>query len=121
MTLVSETLRLELAPLGVKVMTVMTGTVGTNIGTTDANLKLPTGSRYASIEDQIAARAQGKDGHTRMDSAVYAKKLVADILGAGHGTVWRGQMASIGRLISTFLPTAILVIDAMLNVLTLIL
>ncbi|KAI1255414.1 hypothetical protein MGN70_003480 [Eutypa lata] len=44
----SNTLRVELAPLGVKVMTIITGEIGTNILKRDMDRELPPGLRRIS-------------------------------------------------------------------------
>lgn len=78
--MITETLRQELAPFGVKVVTVVTGGVKTNNLANGANFKLPPTSPYLSIEKEIAARARGEDGIPRMEASVYADKVVGDLL-----------------------------------------
>ena len=48
-TAISNTLRLELEPFGVKVVTVITGAVNTNVLSSGVDLKLPSTSVYKSI------------------------------------------------------------------------
>lgn len=104
-TMISETLRLELAPFGVKVVTVCTGLVSSNTLATRQNFQLPPTSQYLSIEKEIAARARGDDGFTRMDTSIYAEKVVSDVLGGANGQVWRGTFASINRFMSSWFPS----------------
>lgn len=55
--ILSETLRLEMAPFGVTVLAVTTGAVKTNGQTYSKDWKLPADSIYKPIEDMIAARS----------------------------------------------------------------
>ena len=103
--MITDTLRLELAPLGVKVVTVNTGAVSTNTLSTGVNLKLPPTSQYLSIETEIAARARGEDGTPRMEPSVYAEKVVGDVLAGANGHIWRGGYASMVWFTSRWLPT----------------
>ncbi|KAI9667702.1 MAG: hypothetical protein M1821_000519 [Bathelium mastoideum] len=95
MTQISDTLRMELAPFSVKVVTVRTGAVKSNALADGPNFKLPPTSRYVSIEKEIAARARGEDGVSRMDASVYADRVVGDVLAGANRTIWRGSVASI--------------------------
>ncbi|KAK0513840.1 hypothetical protein JMJ35_003562 [Cladonia borealis] len=90
-TAITDTLRLELAPFGVKVVTVVTGAVNTNT--------LSNG--------EIAARARGEDGTPPMEPSVYAEKVVADILQGANWQIWRGGYASIVRFTSNWFPASI--------------
>ena len=109
MTLFSETLRLELAPLGVKVATVVTGSVTTNILTNGPKAELPESSRYLPIQERIIERGQGNDGYARMSSEEFAERVVKDILGGASGKIWRGTNATVTRLASIFMPTSMAV------------
>lgn len=106
-TAISDTLRLELAPFGVKVVTVVTGAVRTNILSIGVNFVIPANSMFKSIEKEIAARAWGEDGTPRMETAVYAEKVVADSLGGANRQIWRGSHASIVRFTSNLFPASI--------------
>ena len=106
-TAITDTLRLELAPFGVKVVTVLTGAVSTNTLSNGVNFELPAHSIYKSIEKEIAARARGEDGTPRMEPSVYAEKVVADILQGANWQVWRGGYASIVRFTSNWFPASI--------------
>ncbi|KAF6228565.1 hypothetical protein HO173_011868 [Letharia columbiana] len=107
MTAITEALRLELAPLGVAVVTVNTGLVKTNGLANGTNFKLPPNSMYKSIEKDIAGRARGEDGTPRMEPSVYAEKVVADIMGGARGQIWRGGYASIVRFALSKLPVLV--------------
>ena len=99
-----------MAPLGVKVVTVVTGVVKTNIMTNSAEAHLPSGSAYASVEKKVIARSRGDDlQETRTPSDKFAEKVVGDVLGGAHGFIWRGQYASTIRLLKTWLPRFVMV------------
>jgi hypothetical protein len=107
-TAITDTLRLELAPFGVKVVTVHTGAVNTNILTsTGTNFRLPPGSVYKGVEKEIAARAMGEDGTPRQAPAVYAENVVVDVLGGVNYPIWRGGYASIVKFTSSWFPASI--------------
>ena len=99
--MITETLRLELSPFGVKVVTVNAGGVITNNLANGSNFKLPSTSQYLRIEKEIAARAQGQDGVPRMKASVFAEKVVDDILKGANWQIWRGGYASIMRYTSS--------------------
>ena len=107
MTAITDTLRLELAPFGVKVVTVVTGAVSTNTLSNGVNFELPANSIYKSIEKEIAARARGEDGTPRMEPSLYAEKVVADIEKGANWQIWRGGYASIVRFTSNWFPASV--------------
>ncbi|PLN81898.1 oxidoreductase [Aspergillus taichungensis] len=102
----SETLRLELAPLGVKVTTVMTGLVTSQIFENTQQRHLAETSYYTPAAAEIASLASG---HTvmphAMSTAVYAQRVVDDAIGGRSGVRWRGNMASVAWLFSWLSPT----------------
>jgi NAD(P)-dependent dehydrogenase (short-subunit alcohol dehydrogenase family) len=69
-----ETLRLELEPLGVRVMNVHTGAIDTVVMTKQAGtFKLPEDSMFASVEGKIRERAEGHEVVTRTTADDYAE------------------------------------------------
>ena len=108
-TCFSETLRLELAPLGVKVVTAMIGTVGSKFFANSPELQLPPDSYYQPIQKQIAEVAAGKNNPKEMDVDVLAARVVADVLRGKEGRIWRGSMATAVRFVSKSVPTFIVV------------
>ncbi|KAK9482080.1 hypothetical protein V1527DRAFT_477521 [Lipomyces starkeyi] len=108
LTTLSETLRLEMAPFGVKVLTVVTGVVESNFFENTPEYKLPATSRYKPIEARIATRARGEDYQSRMNAQKYAHRVVNDVLQSASGKIYRGKMASIVRYASAYLPTFVL-------------
>lgn len=107
--MVSEILRLELAPLGINVVSVETGAVRSRGQTNPPELKLPSNSPYLSIEKTIAARARGDDGVSRMETRAYAAQVVNDVLNGTRGRIWRGGSALLIRFASALFPAFILV------------
>lgn len=89
----AETLRLEIEPFGVKTVQVVTGAVKSKGQTYFEDWKLPENSLYKEVEELIANRARGGDGHPRDDTDKYAKSVVNDILSGKIGKIWRGGNA----------------------------
>lgn len=84
----SDTLRVELAPFGVSIITVATGGVKSNIARTER--VLPIDSLYTDLETSYQRR-QKHSQEVGMDTASYAKEVVAQIL-KGNGWVWKRRM-----------------------------
>ncbi|KAE8159852.1 hypothetical protein BDV40DRAFT_302864 [Aspergillus tamarii] len=101
----SHTLRLELAPFGVKVVTVAAGTVQTNIFRPVEEVPLPPDSMYKAASKEMVGIANGKIVQGSMDPAEFAKRVADDVLGGATGMIWRGTMATIARIMYTVLPT----------------
>jgi 1-acylglycerone phosphate reductase len=97
----TDTLRLELQPLGVNVLCVVTGAVKSAGQTYFDDLKLPDASLYKSIEKTVISRAQGHDGVPRMDTMEYAKAVVDQIVARKSGKSWYGENADLVRNATT--------------------
>ncbi|KAF3767812.1 NAD(P)-binding protein [Cryphonectria parasitica EP155] len=105
----SEGLRRELAPLGVKVATVMVGGVKTNIHSSHPALSLPEDSFYRPVANRIADRAAGRDAEQYLGPPEdFARGLVDDLLRGASGKVYHGKMASMAG-IARLLPSWLLV------------
>jgi 1-acylglycerone phosphate reductase len=109
MEIMAETLRLELMPFGVGVLSVVTGAVQTNGQTYFEDWALPEGSLYASIEETISARTKGHDGVKRMPLQEYANKVVSEICRGSTGKYWLGSNASAVRYGTTLVPQNLMV------------
>jgi 1-acylglycerone phosphate reductase len=105
----SDTLRVELAPLGVRVVNVVTGGVKSNIARTHRTLP-PN-----SYNQPIAADYERRLTHSQqlgMDTEQYAKSCVRQVL-AGDGLImkqrwiWEGKMSWIVWAAWSYLPTAV--------------
>ncbi|KAI0965160.1 oxidoreductase [Xylaria arbuscula] len=106
LTNLSETLRLELAPFGVSVVTVMPGVIGSHFHDNEPQFKLPEGSRYSAIENIIAGWASGKSKPGGCTTEQFADMVVQDIVGDGKGGMaWRGPHASSIKVLAHWLPT----------------
>ncbi|KAJ5371337.1 Short-chain dehydrogenase/reductase SDR [Penicillium cataractarum] len=104
----SETLRLEYAPFGVRVVTVVTGAVETNIMSHGDGFALPDGSMYRPVFKNIEDVARGKSLSSWLPVETYAERVLKDLMGGAHGKIWRGGLSSTMRLISS-LPGFIMV------------
>ncbi|PLB43620.1 oxidoreductase [Aspergillus steynii IBT 23096] len=103
----SATLRLELAPLGVAVDTLMVGVVLTSFHGNEPEFNLPVSSRYSAIKDIIARRAAGMTGPKGCSIGTFAESIVDDVLGIEHSkgvVLWRGPGCLVVRFASAFVP-----------------
>ena len=107
--ILDETLRLELGPFQVKVLTVITGAIDTNLMNNGPAVKIPPNSLYRNTERTILARAQGEDVFGKVKTNQYAERIVSDILDGATGKVWRGGMAAMVRHATSVLPTFMIV------------
>ena len=105
----SETLRLELAPFGVTVVTGMLGHIESNVHANDPWNGLPESSRYKAVEAQMAKSAEGTIGPKLEKVDDFARRFVADVLGGASGQVWRGAGARTVRAVGYHAPTSVLV------------
>ncbi|KAH8199969.1 hypothetical protein TruAng_005850 [Truncatella angustata] len=105
-TLLSETLRLEMAPLGVRVVTVILGAVET-AGNDPANrkeLELPPNSYYEKIAAVINYHKKGLAYTDKENVDVAAKNIINDVLSGGSIFIRRGVASTVSWLGNTFLP-----------------
>ncbi|KAJ3532390.1 hypothetical protein NM208_g8461 [Fusarium decemcellulare] len=93
LTFLSETLRLELEPLGIRVVTAMVGAINTQIYA-ESDVDLPVDSWYKPIEDIIRKQAQGVMQLPNNEKVeVTARSIVRDTLKGRRGKIWRGGEA----------------------------
>lgn len=96
--LLSDQLRLELAPFGVSCICVITGAIKTKFFDNSPGIKLPADSLYAPGKDIIEPIAGGSLAKNGMDVDVYAEGVVKNALksnptknqwlGASTGPIW---------------------------------
>lgn len=105
----SETLRLEIGPFGVSVVTILPGVINSNLHVNDSKRSdMPPTSRYLAIKKTIAEWACGealpKDG---LPASKFAELVVDDVLGIKNpkgGLLSRGPYAALLRRIGTWAP-----------------
>ncbi|GAB1317707.1 2-deoxy-D-gluconate 3-dehydrogenase [Madurella fahalii] len=109
LNMLSDTLRLELAPFGVSVVSVMVGTITTPFHANEPTVVLPPSSRYAAIKDIISRWATGEAGPKGSSPEDLAESLVHDIVGAGKSAwVWKGANSGAVKFASKWIPASIL-------------
>lgn len=108
----SRALRLELKPLGVRVMVAVTGTVRSNIASRQHRV-LPPGSLYTPVRDVFEWRLTFSQNHGTYSTDVYAKAVakqalrgegwLGGLIGGSPDWYWFGGLSSIVWL-TTFMP-----------------
>ncbi|KAJ5146873.1 uncharacterized protein N7443_001527 [Penicillium atrosanguineum] len=89
----SETLRVELEPLGVRVVTSICGSVNTPMFSKPGGpMELPEASYYHGVQD-TAWKERMDHQRQATDVNVLAGKLVQDILSGKRGVIWRGAFS----------------------------
>lgn len=106
MTFLSETLRIELGPLGVRVLTAMVGEVETDFYAHNGKgFELPPDSRYKQVEEPIRKQSNGELQVNNEPASVTARNLVEDVVGGRRGQVWRGGVAGTAKYASWLVPS----------------
>jgi 1-acylglycerone phosphate reductase len=100
----SETLRIELQPLGVRVVTAMVGEVESNIYDNARTPSLPLSSYYNSVKHIIFQQGTGQLQKESEKAEVTAENLVRDVLSGRDGHVWRGGVAGRAKYFHWILP-----------------
>ncbi|PYH65852.1 SDR family oxidoreductase [Aspergillus vadensis CBS 113365] len=101
----SETLRLELAPLGVSVATLMIGTVTTPFHANEPTFTIPPSSRYAAIAQTISRWASGEASPKGCSAQELVDLILPDVLGTtGNGMFWRGPNSGAVKFVSQWVP-----------------
>lgn len=108
----SETMRLELKPLGIQVITAMVGMVESKFHDNLDEPQLREDSLYKPAEKSIKMSSTPGAGllqQYEMSQEKFSVNLVDDILAGKTGKVWRGGMASMSWFMSWLLPGWLLV------------
>jgi hypothetical protein len=102
----SETLRLEMAPLGVRVVTAILGGISTyqNDPKNRADLVLPAGSLYEPIAPAINRHQKMLIFDKKQDIEVAADNIVKDVLDGRKAIIRRGEGSTMSWVGNTFLP-----------------
>lgn len=102
----SDTLRVELAPFDVKVLTVVTGGVKSNIARTHRDL--PENSIYLPLKEEYEHRLTHSQA-MGIPNEVYAKRVVGQVLSRGSKTqIWEGGKAGLVWFVSNVFPKWVL-------------
>lgn len=102
---ISDTLRMELEPFGVKVVSLMTGAIESEISKKESvtEWRLPETSLYKSIEGEITKLYQGTDlGYMKADE--YADYVAKKVLGGAKRQIWKGRYSTVTWIMVKFLP-----------------
>jgi NAD(P)-dependent dehydrogenase (short-subunit alcohol dehydrogenase family) len=104
--MMSEIMRLEMAPLGVRVVSVILGGVATsqNDPNNREDLKLPENSRYQKIAPAINRHKKGLVFQDKQDADEAAKKIVNDVLSGRHYFIRHGSGSTMSWFGNTFMP-----------------
>ncbi|KAM0186532.1 hypothetical protein ACHAPI_011661 [Fusarium lateritium] len=104
-TFISETLKIELEPLGVRVVTAMVGAINTQLYA-GSDVALPADSWYKPIEETIRQQATGVMQTPNNEAVeVTARAIVKDTLSGRRGKIWRGGEAGVASIGSWLFPT----------------
>ncbi|KAI0976273.1 putative short-chain dehydrogenases/reductase [Xylaria arbuscula] len=105
-TSISEALRVEMAPLGVRVVTVILGGVATtgNDPALKGQLELPANSYYQKIRDIINRTYRAEIFPKKHNVDVAANNIINDLLKGGSIFIRRGEGSSLSWISNAFLP-----------------
>ncbi|KAK8092023.1 short-chain dehydrogenase/reductase [Apiospora hydei] len=109
LVLASNTWQRELAPLGIRTMTLITCGVKTKAFDSVEAPQLPTSSYYHAIRDYLAQLTDGRLQNDAMDAHRYARDVVRAVERGALGEVWVGQNAFASRMAWLLLPWSIIV------------
>jgi 1-acylglycerone phosphate reductase len=98
----SDTLRLELSPLGIRVVTLFMGEVSTGLMSAD-NINFGPDSLYADIEGKVKERSL-EHTKTSIRPSPFAQQVVDSVLKQKTSYVWKGTNAFIIWFLSAFGP-----------------
>lgn len=97
LAMASETWRLELQPLGVRTLTLITLAVKTNAWAKDDRVEIPETSNYFEIRDFIRDLTDGRLQTSGISTRQFATKVVRKIEKGTVGTVWVGGDAFVAQ------------------------
>jgi short-subunit dehydrogenase len=98
----SDTLRLELSPLGIRVVTLFMGEVSTGLMSAD-NINFGPDSLYADIEGKVKERSL-EHTKTSIRPSPFAQQVVDSVLKQNTSYVWKGTNAFIIWFLNAFGP-----------------
>jgi 1-acylglycerone phosphate reductase len=101
----SDTLRLEVRPLGLKVVTLHMGEVSTPLMATD-NINFGTESIYLDAESAVKQRTTNHLDKTMLPEK-FARQVVGDIINGKQSFLWRGTNAFLVWLLNALGPRTV--------------
>ncbi|KAI0321585.1 hypothetical protein OF83DRAFT_249969 [Amylostereum chailletii] len=103
-----DTLRVELAPLGIQVTTILAGTVQNSRDHSDVSVIMAPDSPYLPVKDAfVGVVSKAADG--RMPGQAFAQIVVSQILRKRPAAkVWAGSCSLLVWLLGLFVPTWLL-------------
>ncbi|KFA68427.1 hypothetical protein S40285_09216, partial [Stachybotrys chlorohalonatus IBT 40285] len=101
----SDTLRLELEPLGIDVRTLYMGEVSTPLMSTD-NINFGPTSIYSATEGAVKARTETHLKQS-MQPVEFARQVVKEVTGGKSSHIWKGTNAFVVWLLGAFAPRSI--------------
>ncbi|KAK8007621.1 NAD(P)-binding domain protein [Apiospora arundinis] len=119
LAMASNTWRRELAPLGIRTITLITCGVKTKAFDNVEAPKIPADSYYHVIRDYLTGLVDGGQMQAgSMDAHRYARDVVRAVERGAEGEIWAGKDAFMARLGSLFFPRSILnmVLDGIMHV-----
>lgn len=94
----TDCMRVELQPFGVRVVEVITGMAASNITKFENTPILPDGSIYTPVKQKLERSMSGRDAAGyEMSGEKWARRVVGDLLDGWWGTprwIWRGAFAT---------------------------
>ncbi|KAK8108706.1 hypothetical protein PG984_014507 [Apiospora sp. TS-2023a] len=108
LVLASNTWQRELAPLGIRTLTLITCGVKTKAFEGVEATRLPAGSYYRSIRGYLGKLTDGRLQSEAMDAHRYARDVVRHVERGAVGEVWVGQNAGVTRLAWLLLPWSVI-------------
>ncbi|KAF3036165.1 hypothetical protein E8E12_003664 [Didymella heteroderae] len=102
--MLSETLRYELAPLDVRVITLVAGNVTSHMSSgvnCPPPAELPSTSRYKAIEKELSKGEKYAD----MGTTVFANEVVGAVVSGATGKVWKGGNMTVVRWLVPIMPS----------------
>ncbi|KIW20876.1 hypothetical protein PV08_01455 [Exophiala spinifera] len=94
----TDCMRLELEPFGVRVVELVTGMAQGNMTKFETTYTLPRGSIYEPIREPLETNMKAEAARPMvMDGERYARRVVSDLLDGWFGTpkwIWRGAFAT---------------------------
>lgn len=105
----SETLRLELVPFKVRVLTVVAGVVKSHMGS-NTLVSIPEGgSLYQDAKEMLEERVRNAGASVQATAEKFAEQLVHAVEQEQSGQIWIGGSAGMVKMMKSLLPASVLV------------